>query len=101
MRLKSLPSVLALHLKRFKFIEQAGAFRKVNYRVAFPRQLRLPNTSDKARNAERVYQLFAVVVHMGSRPNQGHYLAVIYSHDLWLLFDDEKVNTIDEERIAT
>jgi ubiquitin carboxyl-terminal hydrolase 12/46 len=101
MRLKSLPNVLVLHLKRFKFIEQAGVFRKVNYRVAFPKELRLPNASDKAQNAERRYRLSAVVVHMGSRPNQGHYLAVIHSHDLWLLFDDEKVNTIDEEAIAT
>ncbi len=101
MRLKSLPNVLALHLKRFKFVEQAGVFRKINYRVAFPKELRLPNASDKAQNAERRYRLSAVVVHMGSRPNQGHYLAVIHSHDLWLLFDDEKVNTIDEETIAT
>ena len=27
--------------------------------------------------------------------------AVVYSHGLWLRFDDEKVNTIDEETIAT
>ena len=101
MRLKSLPNVMALHLKRFKFIEQAGSFRKISYRVAFPKELRMPNASEKAVGGERMYQLFAVVVHMGSRPHQGHYLAVIHSHDLWLLFDDEKVNTIDEETIAT
>jgi ubiquitin carboxyl-terminal hydrolase 12/46 len=62
MRLKQLPNVLALHLKRFKFIEQAGAFRKISYRVAFPKELRMPNTSEKALGAERMYRLFAVVV---------------------------------------
>ena len=101
MRLKCLPRVLALHLKRFKFVEQVGRFRKVSYRVSFPKELRMPNTSENAVDAERLYRLRAIVVHAGSGPNQGHYLTIVHSHEMWLLFDDEKVNTIDEEMIAT
>ena len=44
MRVKRLPRVLALHLKRFKYIESANAFRKLSHRVAFPLDLRLFNT---------------------------------------------------------
>ena len=42
MKIKRLPYVLALHLKRFKFME--NTYRKLSYRVAFPFELRLFNT---------------------------------------------------------
>jgi len=42
MRIKKLPQILALHLKRFKFVE--NRFKKLNYRVVFPFELRLFNT---------------------------------------------------------
>ena len=36
MRIKKPPQVLALHLKRFKFIESLGRHKKLAYRVVFP-----------------------------------------------------------------
>ena len=36
-----------------------------NYRVAFPLELRLFNTVDDAQNPDRLYELFAIVVHIG------------------------------------
>ena len=42
MRIKRLPYVLALHLKRFKFVD--NQYKKLSYRVAFPFELRLVNT---------------------------------------------------------
>jgi ubiquitin carboxyl-terminal hydrolase 12/46 len=42
MKIKKLPNVLALHLKRFKFID--NMFKKLSYRVVFPLELRLFNT---------------------------------------------------------
>lgn len=65
MRIKALPRVLALHLKRFKFIEQLGRYKKLSYRVVFPLHLRLCNTVDDAPGAEAEYSLFAVIVHVG------------------------------------
>ena len=44
MRLKKLPQVLAIHLKRFKFQESLGRYTKLAYRVVYPLQLRLFNT---------------------------------------------------------
>jgi len=65
MKIKRLPNVLALHLKRFKYQENLGRYTKLFYRVPFPTQLKLPNTSDDVENPDRLYELFAVVVHIG------------------------------------
>ena len=53
MRIKRLPKVLALHLKRFKFVGQLNKFKKLTYRVVFPFELRLFNTVSAAFNEGR------------------------------------------------
>ena len=45
--------------------------RKLNYRVVFPFELKLRNTSDDCKGADDFYDLFAVVVHVGQGPNHG------------------------------
>ena len=42
--MKKLPHILALHLKRFKYMEQLNRYTKLSYRVVFPLELRLFNT---------------------------------------------------------
>lgn len=101
MRIKKLPRVLALHLKRFKYVDQLGKYKKLSYRVVFPLELRLCNTSDDAEDPDRLYSLFAVVVHVGSGPNQGHYVSLIKSHGQWLMFDDDCVEPKDESEIQS
>lgn len=44
MRIKKLPRILALHLKRFKFMSSLNKYKKLTYRVVFPFELRLFNT---------------------------------------------------------
>lgn len=41
------------------------------YRVVFPFELKLPNTTDDAAGRDALYSLFAVVVHVGSGPHHG------------------------------
>jgi ubiquitin C-terminal hydrolase len=65
MKIKKLPNILALHLKRFKYQEDLRKYIKLAYRVAFPFQLRLFNTVDDSEDADRLYNLFAIVVHIG------------------------------------
>ncbi|TNN37474.1 Ubiquitin carboxyl-terminal hydrolase 12 [Liparis tanakae] len=93
MRVKKLPMILALHLKRFKYMDQLHRYTKLSYRVVFPLELRLFNTSGDATNPDRMYDLVAVVVHCGSGPNRGHYITIVKSHGFWLLFDDDIVET--------
>ena len=44
LRVKKLPLILALHLKRFKYVEQFNKFVKLSHRVVFPWELKLFNT---------------------------------------------------------
>ncbi len=44
LRVQKLPTVLALHLKRFKFVEQLRRHTKLSHRVVFPWELKLFNT---------------------------------------------------------
>ncbi|VDP04090.1 unnamed protein product [Soboliphyme baturini] len=99
MRIKKLPLILALHLKRFKYIEQYNRYMKLSYRVLFPLELRLFNTSDDAVNPDRMYDLVAVVVHCGSTVNRGHYITIVKSQGFWLVFDDDIVDKIDSMNI--
>ena len=117
MRVKKLPTILALHLKRFKYVEQYNRHIKVtlvcrtifsslatfspqvSHRVVFPLELRLFNTSDDAVNPDRMYDLVAVVIHCGSGPNRGHYISIVKSHGFWLIFDDDIVDKIDPAAI--
>lgn len=96
MKIKRLPNVLAVHLKRFKYQEQLGRFSKLSYRVCFTEQLGVFNTVDEAENSERVYDLCAIIVHIGSGPHHGHYVAVVKNNNQWILLDDEEVHPLDE-----
>ncbi|KAI9179842.1 hypothetical protein H9P43_005173 [Blastocladiella emersonii ATCC 22665] len=98
MKIKKLPLVMALHLKRFKFMEQQQKHVKLMHRVVFPTELRLFNSD--VEGTDRQYDLFAIVVHIGGTPNHGHYVALIRSADKWLLFDDDTVELVTEAHIA-
>lgn len=95
MRIKKLPKVLALHLKRFKYVGVQNKFKKLTYRVVFPFELRLFNTTEDCSNSDRVYDLVSFVVHCGMGLNRGHYISVVKSHGYWFLFDDENVEKIE------
>lgn len=97
MKIKRLPRILALHLKRFKYTEDLQRLQKLFHRVVYPYHLRLFNTTDDAEDPDRLYELYAVVVHIGGGPYHGHYVAIIKTQDHgWLLFDDEMVEPVDK-----
>jgi ubiquitin carboxyl-terminal hydrolase 9/13 len=97
MKIKRLPKILALHLKRFKYTEDLQRLQKLFHRVVYPFYLRLFNTTDDAENPDRLYELYAVVVHIGGGPYHGHYVSIIKTQDRgWLLFDDELVEPVDK-----
>ncbi|KAG9135268.1 hypothetical protein Leryth_015173 [Lithospermum erythrorhizon] len=98
MKIKKPPHILVIHLKRFKYIEHLGRYKKLSYRVVFPLELKLSNTVE---DSDAEYSLFAVVVHVGSGPNHGHYVSLVKSHNHWLFFDDENVEMIDESAVQT
>lgn len=97
MKIHKLPKVLAFHLKRFKYTEDYSRLQKLFHRVVYPYHLRLFNTTDDADDPDRLYELYAVVVHIGGNAYHGHYVSVIKTKDRgWVLFDDEMVEPVDK-----
>ncbi|KAL9611529.1 MAG: hypothetical protein Q9167_003813 [Letrouitia subvulpina] len=100
MKIKRLPKILALHLKRFKYTEDLQRLQKLFHRVVYPYHLRLFNTTDDAEDPDRLYELYAVVVHIGGGPYHGHYVSIVKTQDRgWLLFDDELVEPVDKSYV--
>merc|ERR1712137_422485 len=97
MRLKCIPPILIVHLKRFKYVEinQRYTLAKLSHRVVFPLEIKLPNLSRESEHIDSLYELFAVVVHLGSGPNQGHYICLIKSQGCWVQFDDDQFKKVD------
>lgn len=97
MKVKRLPKILTLHLKRFKYTEDYSRLQKLFHRVVYPYHLRLFNTTEEAEDPDRLYELYAVVVHIGGNAYHGHYVSIIKTKDRgWLLFDDEMVEPVDK-----
>lgn len=100
MKIKKLPKILALHLKRFKYTEDMSRLQKLFHRVVYPYHLRMFNTTDDAEDPDRLYELYAVVVHIGGNAYHGHYVSIIKTQDRgWLLFDDEMVEPVDKNYV--
>ncbi|CAM1507217.1 Fc.00g068580.m01.CDS01 [Cosmosporella sp. VM-42] len=97
MKVKRLPKVLTLHLKRFKYTEDYSRLQKLFHRVVYPYHLRMFNTTEDAADQDRLYELYAVVVHIGGNAYHGHYVSIIKTKDRgWVLFDDEMVEPVDK-----
>ena len=100
MKIKRLPKVLVLHMKRFKYTEDYSRLQKLFHRVVYPYHLRMFNTTNDAEDPDRLYELYAVVVHIGGNAYHGHYVSVIKTEDRgWLLFDDEMVEPVDKHYV--
>ena len=54
--------------------------------------------SQQQGNPNAVYDLVAVVIHCGSGLNRGHYISIVRSGNLWLLFDDDLVEVNSEQQ---
>ncbi|KAK9468176.1 hypothetical protein V1512DRAFT_97214 [Lipomyces arxii] len=101
MKIKRMPRILALHLKRFKFTEDMQRNVKLFHRVVFPYHLRLFNTTDDVQDPDRIYELYSVVVHIGGGPYHGHYVSIVKTeHTGWVLYDDEMVEQVDDDYVT-
>jgi len=99
MKIKQLPNTLIIHLKRFKFFESFQQYKKLNYRVVFPFEIIVQNTTTDIVDPDKKFYLFAVVIHVGNGPNHGHYVSMIKSHGVWFIFDDDNIDIIQEADI--
>ncbi|ADV22400.1 Ubiquitin thiolesterase 9, putative [Cryptococcus gattii WM276] len=98
-RIKRLPPILAIHLKRFAHNENYRAI-KLFYRVNHPTTLIPPNTTDNCENPDQIYDLVAIMVHIGNGPVQGHYVTVKRTPSgRWVMCDDDNIEAIEENQL--
>ena len=90
---------LVLMARRAGICDKPFPHSVVGRRVAFPMQLRLSHVVGSEAGADALYDLTGVVVHVGSGPYHGHYVALAKSHGQWLNFDDEGVEPVPESAV--
>lgn len=83
------PLVLTLHLKRFAFMRHMRHVSKISRPVSYP--LRIHNFAGTGCS----YDLFGVLVHVGSTVHSGHYYAFVKAPaGQWYEMDDESVRQV-------
>lgn len=98
LRLKKLPPVLSIQLKRFEHI---GVSSKIDYLVDIPSILDIKDYVSDSNITNQItnYQLFAVICHLGN-VNTGHYLAYVKNtNGIWFKFDDATITRILESDV--
>jgi len=95
--IKSLPNTLIVHMKRFKYDDQMKRLVKLNYKVAFPSDIRIE--ANKEAGSYKYYDLYGVVIHIGPGLHYGHYIVAIKHKDKWILFDDDQTSLLDERAL--
>lgn len=80
------------HLKRFKITNYNQ--KKLSYCINIPFDISLDFLlKDKEKYKDNVlYNLSAVVVHVGTGNEYGHYYSLVKVSGKWVKFDDENVN---------
>lgn len=92
--------MLVINLKRFKYDEQMDKMVKLFDSINYPFKLRLFNTTDDESLTDLLYELYALVIHIGGGPMHGHYVSLCkIKAGLWLLFDDETVELVEDSYV--
>ncbi|BDD55625.1 hypothetical protein MAP00_001119 [Monascus purpureus] len=103
LRIKKLPSILCMQLKRFD--HNSSVSEKVEGRIDFPLSINmLPYTTKQcSKSIDRskfIYDLSSAVVHKG-KLDAGHYYAYCRHGDEWMRFDDDKVTPASESEVLS
>ena len=97
--------IITIHLKRFVYDQQTRITKKVDRFINFPEFLDLTSYSNRdfaeslqenKENNPVIYELYAVVIHLGKKAHEGHVFSCIRSPDnLWYKIDDKSVTRVD------
>ncbi|PHT96652.1 hypothetical protein BC332_34423 [Capsicum chinense] len=98
--LYNVPFVAIFHLKRLQ--NDGSVVRKVEKHVSFPLELDLLLYTDnnQTNNEQIKYDLYAVIVHVGSTSSSGHYYCFICAEpNEWYKFDDSMISRVHEDLV--
>ncbi|XP_076323104.1 uncharacterized protein LOC143232015 isoform X2 [Tachypleus tridentatus] len=92
------PNVATFQFKRFDYNRMLGG--KITKHVTYPEKLNLRPYMSDTKGIPMVYGLNAVLVHMGSSCNSGHYFCYVRnSNGLWYIMDDARVQQVSLNQV--
>nr|PVC50218.1 ubiquitin carboxyl-terminal hydrolase [Theileria orientalis] len=96
-----LPPILILHLKRFKYNIKPGStmcnmYERLQYQVISSNEIEL-ECNRKKRKVE--YQLFSVILHIGTSPDYGHYINISELGGKWYRCDDVNILKLTDHHL--
>lgn len=102
-RLLAPPPVMVLQMLRFHY--DTKTFNKVKKmtKVSAPRVLDMRPFVDASEASDKslVYELYAIVLHIGNSAHGGHYVAhVLQSDGMWMELDDEETRALLPEEVG-
>lgn len=100
-RLKTLPPMLHLQLLRFVYDRSKGHKKKLNSVIQFPETLDMSEYTGYPPGT-KVYNVSAVLLHMGSSAYSGHYIAHIKDSATgnWHKYNDESVERMEGKKLT-
>ncbi|KAF5185977.1 Ubiquitin carboxyl-terminal hydrolase [Thalictrum thalictroides] len=108
-RINGLPRYLTVHFARFILDKEKNIKEKSLQKVEYPFELdvyelcsdELQKKLESCRQMSR-YKLLAVLSHIGTCPNSGHYIAWVKQESTgqWFSFDDHVVTPVSHEEIT-
>ena len=94
---KKLPVILIIQFKRFRY--EAHQFRKLDYQIQFPFEIRIPSSQQEQTVKPSLYVLSGIIMHIGHGIQAGHYYSIIRIGDKWVEFDDTRVREMKKEHM--
>ena len=100
LRVRKLPAILCIHVKRFGLNQTSMLPEKYGGRIEFPLELDMGPYTTISKTKQKVwYDLDAVVVHQGDQLQNGHYYAFCRQGSRWFRFDDEIASATTTEDV--
>ncbi|XP_013774560.2 ubiquitin carboxyl-terminal hydrolase 36-like isoform X2 [Limulus polyphemus] len=92
------PNVATFQFRRFHYNQMLGG--KITKHVIYPEKLNLRPYMSDTKGVPVIYRLNAVLVHMGSSCNSGHYFCYVRnSNGLWYIMDDARVQQVSLNQV--
>ena len=109
-RVKQLPNILILSVKRNKYDKQTWTLTKFNNPLVFDESIQIsagflcldpekfPTHKEIAKELSHIYKLYAFIVHEGKTTQQGHYYSFVKNttNEQWYKYNDDQVSLVGD-----
>ncbi|CAF4088654.1 unnamed protein product [Adineta steineri] len=109
LKLNQTSPIIIIHLKRFIYDTQTQTIRKIKNFISYPELLdihpyihkdMLQLDNENYKFTDFIYQLYAVLVHLGETANNGHIFSYVQAPDTrWYKANDESITQVNLDSV--